>query len=299
MKRLIEALLFVGLALGLHVLVAMRGPDDGGTEAAGAGGEAMVSLAAASASVETMVDSWDAPRPPIQSSVTPTVAPPVPQQVPLALPRLDLPPQPALTGVALPPGPPAEQSPPEFDRSTPKPVEPEPTLETSAIADQSSPRPMRRPDDLAQRQRRDSQLEPKSQQPAKTESTASAAVRKQRAAGAGGSPQAGAAGSAQVKSLGAAREAQLMSVWGGQIRARIESKKRFPKGARGNGRVVVRISVTTAGRITGARIAKASSNPLYNQEAIAAVSRADRVPRAPKELTGSSYDFNLPMDFSR
>ncbi|GAA6179719.1 energy transducer TonB [Shimia sp. NS0008-38b] len=59
MKRILETLVFVGLALSLHVFMATLGKDDGG-DADGAGGNAFVSITGAPASIEAVLADWTA-----------------------------------------------------------------------------------------------------------------------------------------------------------------------------------------------------------------------------------------------
>ncbi len=59
MKKITEPIVFLSLALGIHVLMAMRSADDGG-DADGAGGDAFVSITGAPASIETVLADWTA-----------------------------------------------------------------------------------------------------------------------------------------------------------------------------------------------------------------------------------------------
>lgn len=59
MKKITELIVFLSLALSIHVLMAMRSADDGG-DADGAGGDAFVSITGAPASIETVLADWTA-----------------------------------------------------------------------------------------------------------------------------------------------------------------------------------------------------------------------------------------------
>lgn len=59
MRRISELFVFVSLALGVHVLMAMRSTEDGG-DAEGAGGDAFVSITGAPDSIETVLADWTA-----------------------------------------------------------------------------------------------------------------------------------------------------------------------------------------------------------------------------------------------
>ena len=60
MIRHVETTVFLGLAVGLH-LVLFAGVSLRGTEAGGAGGEEMITILAASDRIETMVEEWKRP----------------------------------------------------------------------------------------------------------------------------------------------------------------------------------------------------------------------------------------------
>ena len=179
----------------------------------------------------------------------------------------------------------------------PEPVLPEPSPEVtdereppvSEFAPKTSARPVARRPENAQAQ--------ETPKPAERTQPGSSAAPAQTAAGTGGGAQAGASGGAAAKALGKAQQAKLVSVWGGQIRARVERMKSYPAGARGKGQVVLRITVARDGRITAARVGKSSGNAAFDRAALAAVKRAGRFPAAPKGLAEPSYSFNLPIRF--
>lgn len=141
--------------------------------------------------------------------------------------------------------------------------------------------------------------DPPAPQPQRRQPRAGAqqSVSTQTSAGSGGSTSAGASGTSTAKTLSQAQVSSLKARWGGQIRARVERQKRFPRGQRGRGQVVLRLTVTRDGRIAGASVARSSGNAAYDQAAMAAISRAGRLPAAPAGLTDATYSFNLPMDF--
>ncbi|MGR3371475.1 TonB family protein [Pseudooceanicola nanhaiensis] len=118
----------------------------------------------------------------------------------------------------------------------------------------------------------------------------------QRSAGSGGASQAGTATRSAAKTLSRGQEQSLVASWGAQVRARIESRKRHP-GGRG-GQVVIALTVTPAGQVAAAGIARSSGNPRLDRAALQAVRSAGRMPRAPAGLTRGSYSFSLPMAFN-
>ncbi|GAA6200454.1 TonB family protein [Aquicoccus sp. SU-CL01552] len=96
MVRYVETAVFLGLAVGLH-LVLFAGVPPRGTEAGGAGGEETITILAASDRVETMVEAWKRP-PEIeienvekQLAPTPDVAPPRPMEMTALPPQPDQP----------------------------------------------------------------------------------------------------------------------------------------------------------------------------------------------------------------
>lgn len=334
MKRLAETLAFLALAVGLHLALAIRVPASG-SESGGAGGEAMVTLQGAPAGMEEMIRAWETPP---EAEVDPEAPEPLPPEPVEEIPRpvIEETPPPAMpsldvaeastdtlsvpsfdTEVPPPPQPPEElpqeiaEQPPE---PAPAPVEEQPEVvedEAPDLAPVASLRPMTRPEQAAPQvaaappppAKPEPAPEPKPEaRPAdrtQQAQTGGAGGVTQRAAGSGGSAQAGNAGNAQVRTGNAQQEARLQAVWGAKIRARIERRKRFPNGMRGQtGRVVMRITVSRDGAILGAAIARSSGQPAFDQAAVQAVQRAGRLPAAPQGLSQPSYTFNLPMDFS-
>lgn len=82
--------------------------------------------------------------------------------------------------------------------------------------------------------------------------------------------------------------------------ARLESVKRYPRGARARrveGVVYVRFSVDRAGRVTGVSLARSSGHPELDQEALAAVYRAQPLPRPPDEVPGNPIDLTVESEF--
>jgi protein TonB len=111
---------------------------------------------------------------------------------------------------------------------------------------------------------------------------------------------AGDAGQAQAPSLSQGKLDDLTATWGASIRARIEKRKRYPSAADGaSGTVTVRLTIARSGALTGLSIVGSSGNPALDEAAKKAVRSAGRFPAAPKGLPQDSYNFTLPMRFSR
>lgn len=281
MSRLFEFAVFAGVALSLHLGLWIS-VGDSGSEAQGAQGQTSVSLVPSSDGIAEMVSAWT--RPP---EVTEAVA--------------VLPDSGTLTPTAL--AWPSSEAPetntlPKLPQSavpTPAPLpEALPLVETestrSAILDRApaaSPRPAARP-------------EPRPEAPVKTvkKQPQTLAVPKQRAAGGQAGQNAGNAQAQRSATLSKATQQRLLAQWGAAIRNRVERQKRYPRGVAANGTTILRISVTTAGRLNGVGVAKSSGHPKLDQAAVAAVKRA-RYPAAPESLGGGPYRFNLPVGFSR
>ena len=332
MTRYFEITGFVALSVALHLVLAMEIDEQDGANAGGEGGAQMVSLVAASASIETMVERWEAPPPvvtqvaqPSPETVEPDVTPDRPQAqfdlapdrsaaVSLPSAEQDLPDMPQVDmSSPEPPRPPEPKPEPDVAESEPapepveeiaetEPKEPPEVVEEPELEDRppetataTSRRPKQRPEHIEQ-----AQPEPKPRKTAKPAPVAkpeSAGSIAQKSAGSGGTTQAGNSGSAKVATLSKAQKASLEATWGGQIRTRIERRKRSPRGARGEGRVVLSITVARSGQVLRVAVARSSGNPLFDQAALQAVSRSGRMPSAPAGLTNASYGFVLPMDF--
>ncbi|ATG40420.1 TonB family protein [Phaeobacter piscinae] len=283
MKRAAELTVFAGIATVIHVALFASAPRSG-AEASGGGSDAMVSVQAASATVAEMVETWERPpqtQPQIDTALTP------PQTAPTApvVPQFELAQAPsAARQIALAKPTPDDKL--QLDTTPPPPPPPPQKAEPQPDPDlrpRAKPRPKQEPT-------------PQTAQKAKQTSAGRAA---QRAVGSGGGAQAGQAGRAAAATAQAGQQAKLKSIWGAKIRARVERRKRYPSGARGNGKVIVRITVARNGQLISHRIAKSSGNAALDQAALQAVARARKFPAAPKQLSLNQMTFNLPMTFSK
>ena len=294
MTRLLEILVFSALALVAHLLFALDFSQDDGLQSGGAGGEALLTLAAAPPQIETMVETWNAPPETSPSPVRPTapVQPPSPPVSPSA--TIDT--APLMPGtVALPSGPKTESQLPKLDTSTPTPPRPK-----AEVAKTPPPKPEPKKTEQKRQKKPKPATKPaqkKTAEKAKKAKKSSAGQAAQKAAGSGGGSVAGQGGKSKVATLGKGKAKRLITVWGGRIRAKIERSKRYPRGVKKRGRVVLRLSISPAGTVRSVSISRSSGNAALDKAAIAAVRRAGRMPRAPKGLTDSSYRFNLPVSF--
>lgn len=272
----LEALTCLALALGLHLVVFGIGLPVGGAPSAGDGGDATITLAAADADLQALVDSWDRVEVPEPALTLPPTPPAIEAAPEIALPELATAPP-----LATPP-------------KAPAPVAAAPDTPPAPQADPAPPPAKPAPKPAPKQSRREPAETPRKP------GGATASVAGQRAAGSGGRGAQGVNGSADVPALteGVIRSAR--AEWGAAIRARIERQKRYPTAAgRTQGRVTVFLTVTRAGELAAARIATGSGNAALDAAALDAVRRAGRFPPAPAALTEASYSFTLPISFRR
>jgi protein TonB len=273
MKRWFEILVFVVLAVALHLVVFVSRPQSG-VAAGGSGGDALVSLKAAAPTVAEMVQSWEQPKVVRTAQPIEMKAPTNPSAA-LSMPVLKVDQAPrAQVKVAM--AAPALENDAEIDTAPPPPPKPEP--EASAKPDV---KPKQRPQKKPEQERRKAKV-------------TSAGVAKQVSAGSGGGAHAGS-GSAKVTTGSPGKQAKLVAVWGAKIRARVERNKGYPRGSKSSGTAIVALTVSRDGRLMSHRLAKSSGDPVLDQAAVTAVTRAGRFPKAPKDLSGDSFNFSLPI----
>lgn len=98
----------------------------------------------------------------------------------------------------------------------------------------------------------------------------------------------------------AASDESLLADWGGRLRQKVDRARRYPSGADGQtGKVTLRLSVAASGRVLGMSVLRSSGIAALDTAAVDAVRRAGRLPQAPNGLSAASYDFNLPVVFTR
>ena len=283
----VQGVVALGLALGLHGLGFAMLPKGGeAATAAGAGGEALVSMAAvapvvavetASDDLAALIREWEAPPPVVDTvgapPVMPTAAPDLPD-LPTIAPSPEMP-----AMVALP----VMEAAPVIDKA-PEPPKPGPEPEPKPIPEKPKKKPTPEP----------SKETPKKEKAQKPTAGASA----QQAAGSGGGATAGEAGKAAAASGGAGQDS-LKAEWGATIRARVERRKAYPRGADGaEGQVKLQLTVDTRGALVSVGVARSSGSAVLDQAAVKAVQSA-RFPAAPKGMKAGSYKFSLALDYKR
>ena len=273
-------IVFLGAALMAHLSVWPEA-DEGAIQSAGVGGDAVLNILAANATIAHMVDLWDSPpqvspvevalaspqfvasdpSPRVTSSQTDAPLLRTPQVAPVP-PLPNVPDAPSLPVQS--PSPPKQTVPqPPSLTAAPKPAPPAPETPKAA---------------------------PQKKQPA----PASAAQNAKRAAGSGQKQAAGEQGKAQDATLSDKKRVHLMSKWGARIRAKIARK--IPKG-RGKGTAMVMITVAPSGALISAKIAGSSGDPELDKLALGAVHRAANFPAAPKGVATGAQSFRLPLVF--
>ncbi|SES38268.1 outer membrane transport energization protein TonB [Tranquillimonas rosea] len=304
MRRVIEGVVFVGIAVGAHLAVAAVRPPEDSAASQGAGGESSVSVKAASQQVSRMVEDWERPpetqaEPEMETPQAPDMTPPDAPEAPSAE-SMPTPEAPATAGLALPDQPEPEA---EMDTAPPEPPEPPEEPEPEATDEEETAdlppgvRPVQRPDRPEPEPEPEPEPQPQRQQEEPRQGQQNADRQQQRAAGQGGGAQSGAGQQSAGQSLSAGQRQNLTAQWGGQIVRRIERNKRYPRAARGaSGTATVRLSVNPNGQLVGLSLTRSTGNRALDQAALQAV-RSGRFPAAPRGLTQSSYSFTLSMSF--
>lgn len=96
------------------------------------------------------------------------------------------------------------------------------------------------------------------------------------------------------------RTADETARWHAAIRAAIETRKRYPRQARGrDGVAIVSLILTREGRLAAARLKRRSGHPALDRAAMAAVEGVRSWPPAPAGLSGSQFSFDIPIHFQR
>jgi len=285
MSRAVEFTIFLAIAVAVHMAAFATSEKAGGASSSGEDGTALVSLQASSSSVANMVAKWEQPTeivmPPEvspQQFATPNVPPTMSNR------QTSNPAQPMLTSMPQVLPMPTENTAYQVVTTSPQP--PEPQAPQAATPSDTAPvaRPNTQPVDTRAQQ-------------VQVQAPASTA---QRAAGQGGGAAAGTSAPDGSATLSQNQERSLLASWGGELRATIERRKRYPAGARGvSGTVTVRLSMGRDGRLQGVSVARSSGNSLLDRAALEAVRSARRFPAAPRGLTRPSYVFSLPMQFAR
>jgi protein TonB len=287
----VQAALALAAALGLHIGAFALHPGPAGAVASGAGGAALVSLAASDGALADLVAAWDRPPEP-SPAVAPLGLPATPETAPdpMAAMQAEAPPRlPAFPELAaLPPASPAPRAEPPPDM----PPSPQPSAEAPAPPPPADIRPKARPKPATR-----TEAQPEAPRHKNPPAPAQAG---QLARGTGDGAAAGQGGRASAGTASAAAAASAKAEWGARIRSRIERRKAYPPTARGAaGTVTVRLSVDPGGGLLSVNLAKSSGNDALDAAALRAVRAAAPFPAAPRGLGAKAQSFTLPMTFRR
>ena len=277
----INGAIFLLIAVGLHVAAFWAKPSDGAAASAGAGGSGLMTMVAAPESYGDLIKAWETPPEVAEASVELT-----PPETVLADPVAPVLDATVATPIALPQ---MLQSPSALDdvpvvQAAPPPPEP-PVQPLSQIKPPQRPKPpVKKPAKPA----------PVKKQPAQATSTPSKAA---TAAGTGGTSNAGNRQTSAHSNLSKSERQSLIAAWGASIRAKIDRAKRRPRGGE-TGVVTVVVSVGHNGALLNVGLARSSGQPELDAAAIAAVKRARRFSKAPKQLAKTNYKFRLEIQFT-
>lgn len=298
MKQVFETGAFLALAAGVHVLAFFAMPQQDGLNTGGNGGVDVLTLMAVAPTVEAMVKTWettpqtatdltaiDTLTPQAFMSEAPAMAQMFSQDAQVRLAATDPLPDLQVEAETSPVLPVinTETAPPESPQLKPE-IKPEP-----------EPKPKPKP-----------QKKPPPKAPKKTESktgksnVTSQGRAAQKAAGSGGGKAAGNNGNKSQAAISAGKTQSLMRGWQSKVQRRISQRQHSPRGAFTPSRVVINITVDRAGNVLAKKIAKPSSDPKVNQAALDTISRAGRMPKAPKNLPGSAtFTFAVTLVFRK
>ncbi|HVZ27796.1 MAG TPA: energy transducer TonB [Rhizomicrobium sp.] len=85
--------------------------------------------------------------------------------------------------------------------------------------------------------------------------------------------------------------------WETGLLMQLQQARRFPPGARRKGVVLLRFTMDRDGNVLAAKIEKGSGDESLDREALAALQRAQPLPKPPAEITGNPLDLIVPVDF--
>ena len=331
--KLIEWVIFGGLALGAHIglILSIYTPQGGDTGSGGTQGTDSITLTAASAQMTQMIDTWTQPpaitdqiqstsqnRPTVQpdqmsvSQMTqsttndPSVTPAPP--MPIETVAVEIAPNAPTAPTSVPVIPPdiaqiatLPNRPMRSSAYTASLRDNQPTQSFDTLPPQPAAQPQHAPQ-VVTRPKIDTSSAQVAAQPNDIPNTrpkprpSSVPQIAQSAKGRGTSAVSGT--STKPKSVApnhsSAKIKSDTATWAGQIRNAIERKKFYPRGTRARGRVVIQVSVAPNGRLLQASVTQSSGYGVLDRAALTAVNRA-RFSRAPESLQQPHYKFRIPI----
>ncbi len=303
---------FVALfaATGLHVVALGSFDLPAGSDGAGSGGARSLTLAIAGAEVAAMVETWEsvpevsgapeAVEPPDVADTSSVETASLDRETIVRAPDVLAPterPAPPLTTLAQSPdhlaapvidsGPAFEKAPdapvttPKIARLSDPSTSPAPALDTASpalpdFAVTTSTRPLSRPP-----------------QPVRQ------AVSQVAAGSADGRTRGAAVQTAVRTELSSTAHAAAQAAWAAAIQRKIARAQVYPRGARGDGRVRLAMTITAGGKLAGVRVATSSGLAAFDTAAVRAAKRAAPFPKAPDGLQEASFAFGQWVTFQR
>ncbi len=260
-----DMFLALTVAGGLHGIALLSIDLPAGGIASGSGGQASISIAAAAPGLRAVVETWETPPEVALVAASMSAEPLVNISDKLTFATADsvlrrIEPPAQLSGAP-------DKQPDQF--SLPEPID-------RALADSQRPpaRPAKRGGDEA--------------------------IVRRVAAGAGGGVTRGQSqdvAAAVAMSPNALKAAQ--GAWAAAIQRRIARHQRFPKDARGSGRVRLTMIIRSDGQMTKVRVAKSSGDAAFDRAAVRAAQTAAPFPAAPKSLSEPWYNVGQWVSFNR
>jgi protein TonB len=94
-------------------------------------------------------------------------------------------------------------------------------------------------------------------------------------------------------------DGRSVATWRNLIVARLQSVKRYPHGAEGNGTVMITFTLDRDGRVISRNVVRSSGSAAFDEEALAMVMRATPFPPVPAAISGPSVKLPVPIRFTR
>ena len=105
----------------------------------------------------------------------------------------------------------------------------------------------------------------------------------------------------RVQTRAAAPGAAEISSYSGRVASHLQRRKRYPRAAarqRLSGSVRVQFTINNSGRVTGVQITNLAGDPIFREEVLAMVDRANPFPAIPANFNKSSMSFNVTIRFA-
>ena len=279
MKRTAEIFIFGSLAIGMHIAGFYTIPAKG-VQAGGSGGVEAVSILGANPQIETIVAEWEKAPATMETLDIKQIKPPtLDHELSINIPNSQI------TAIKLP--------------SVMAPAEPkaDEAINVRTETAKPIPKPKLKPEPKPKVSKKG--VVKKTPQKAKKTQPPSDNHKQQKSAGTGGSVFAGKGQSTVTTGVTKKQIADMRQVWAAKIKRRIERTKKYPRGTRKNGKVLIKLTIGKTGSLIGYSLRKTSGTSALDTAALQAISNVNKFPAAPKGLKHKSYTFNVPIVFKR